>query len=98
MKSLRVAPFFALLLLLLLSVTPGRVLSAPSDAELPSDNGAYLSWWATDAERREDVGIPSKSVIPGQDKSCQVYSFPVYSFVDLLRWDGRIVVQLRASR
>src|SRR5262245_2862938 len=31
----------------------------PSDAELPGDTGASLTWIATDAERTDDVGIPS---------------------------------------
>jgi hypothetical protein len=65
----------------------------PSDAELSYDDGAYLSWWATDAERPDDVGIPSKNLIPGQDRSCPIYPLSVYSLVDLLRWDGRLIVQ-----
>ena len=31
----------------------------PTDAELAFDDGAYLRWWATDAERKDDVGVPS---------------------------------------
>jgi hypothetical protein len=64
----------------------------PSDAELCCDNGAYLSWWATDAERPDDVGIPSQSVIPGQARACPAYPLFLYSLVDLVRWDGRLYV------
>jgi|ERR1700687_2575764 len=65
----------------------------PSDAELSYDDGAYLSWWATDAERPDDVGIPSQNLIPGQDRGCPLHPLSLYSLADLLRWDGRIYVQ-----
>jgi hypothetical protein len=64
----------------------------PSDAERSFDNGAYLSWWATDEEWPGDVGIPSKSVIPGQDRTCPSLALPVYNLVDLVAWYGRMVV------
>jgi len=65
----------------------------PTDAELARDDGAYLSWWATDAERKDDVGIPSPSLLPQEVKSCPVRSLWSYSFVNVLKWDGDIVVQ-----
>jgi hypothetical protein len=65
----------------------------PSDAERKDDDGAYLRWWATDAERKDDVGIPSKNLIPGEEKSCQVYPLSVYSFADVMKWEGDIIVQ-----
>lgn len=65
----------------------------PSDAEVPGDQGAYLSWWATDAERRDDVGIPSPSLLPFEERSCPVYSLADYSFADVLERSGDIVVQ-----
>jgi hypothetical protein len=64
----------------------------PSDAELKNDNGAYLHWWATDAERKDDVGIPSVDLL-GKTTSCPVYPFFTYSFADLLKWDGDMIVQ-----
>lgn len=64
----------------------------PSDAELPRDDGAYLSWWATDAERRDDVGIPSINLLAKQT-SCPVLPLGLYPFADLLQWEGDIVVQ-----
>lgn len=64
----------------------------PSDAELAFDDGAFRQWWATDAERRDDVGIPSVNLL-GKEEGCQVYPFAVYAFADLLKSDGDIVVQ-----
>jgi len=64
----------------------------PSDAERKYDNGAYLSWWATDAERRDDVGVPSKSLISNDMKGCKVYPLSLYTFVDIRKWEGDIQV------
>ncbi|HEV2853716.1 MAG TPA: hypothetical protein VHC97_13010 [Thermoanaerobaculia bacterium] len=63
----------------------------PSDAERRSDDGAYLRWWATDAERKDDVGIPSQDLL-AREKSCPVYPLRQYSFAEILKWDGDIVV------
>lgn len=63
----------------------------PSDAELRFDDGAYLHWWATDAERKDDVGIPSRDLL-ATAKSCPVYSLATYEFADVLKSDGDIVV------
>lgn len=65
----------------------------PEDAERPGDTGAYLHWWATDAERKDDVGIPSPNLIPGEEKECRVYPLFLYTFADVLKWDGDIIVQ-----
>lgn len=64
----------------------------PSDYEQPGDRGAYMSWWATDYEQRGDVGIPSKSLIPGNTKNCEVFSLWSYAFADIKRGDGDIIV------
>lgn len=63
----------------------------PSDAEVEDDRGAYLSWWATDAERKDDVGIPSINLL-GEEKSCPVLPLWAYTFADLREWDGDIIV------
>lgn len=47
----------------------------PSDAELDDDKGAFLTWWATDAEVKEDVGFPMP-----QNKLVACKSFPVAAF------------------
>ena len=51
-----------------------------SDAEIQDDKGAFLSWWSTDAERRDDVGIPSPNLIPGISKGCKTHSLQSYEW------------------
>lgn len=64
----------------------------PSDYEVAGDRGAWMSWWATDAERKGDVGIPSKSLIPDEKRRCEVFPLWSYAFADLKRWSGNIQV------
>jgi hypothetical protein len=64
----------------------------PSDAELDFDDGAYLRWWATDAERKDDVGIPSGNLLADAAKTCPVFPISSYVFADLTRADGDIIV------
>jgi len=64
----------------------------PSDAEVKNDNGAFLHWWATDAERKDDVGIPSVDLL-GKTTSCPVHPLWIYDFADLLKWEGDLIVQ-----
>ena len=65
----------------------------PSDAEVPDDKGAFLSWWATDAERRDDVGIPSPNIVPGMLKACKVNPLSSYEFATILKGEGAIQIQ-----
>lgn len=65
----------------------------PSDAELAYDDGAYLSWWATDAERKDDVGIPSVNLLPKEGAFCPVLPIWAYTFADLYKWEGDIIVE-----
>ena len=65
----------------------------PQDSEVPGDRGAFMSWWATDAERKDDVGIPSQDLIPGSLKSCRVYPHAVYEFAPILKGDGVISIR-----
>lgn len=65
----------------------------PEDAEVPGDRGAFLSWWATDAERKDDVGIPSPNIIPGTMKGCAIHPIQAYDFASILKADG--VIQIR---
>ena len=65
----------------------------PSDAEVPGDRGAFMSWWATDAERKDDVGIPSPNLIPGELKSCPVRPLRNYEFATILKGDGAIQIK-----
>lgn len=64
----------------------------PSDAEVPGDRGAFMSWWATDAERIDDVGIPSPNLIPGILKSCVVHPIRAYEFATF-KGDGVITIR-----
>lgn len=64
----------------------------PSDYDQPGDNGAFLKWWATDAERHDDVGIPSPNVIPGQRTGCVFYSFAAFAYADVIKAEGDIRV------
>lgn len=65
----------------------------PSDAEVPGDRGAFLSWWATDAERKDDVGIPSPNLIPGELKGCRPFPLLAYDFAEFLKGDGAITIR-----
>jgi hypothetical protein len=64
----------------------------PVDSEDPRDEGAYWHWWATDAEIRDDVGIASRNIIPGQTRGCEAISLSAYSFAEL-RGEGEVTVQ-----
>ena len=62
----------------------------PSDAEWKEDPGVGLRWWATDAERRDDVGYQMP-----RDESIGLKSFPfaAYLFVDTDDATGDIIVR-----
>lgn len=64
----------------------------PSDYDQPGDNGAFLRWWATDAERKDDAGIPSPNLIPGERRGCVAYALSTYAFADIVKWEGDIKV------
>jgi hypothetical protein len=64
----------------------------PADAEDPRDDGAWWHWWATDAERRDDVGIASQNIIPGTRHGCTVSPLATYDFPDA-RGEGDIHVE-----
>ncbi|HEX2225093.1 MAG TPA: hypothetical protein VHN15_12900 [Thermoanaerobaculia bacterium] len=65
----------------------------PSDAELKEDDGAFLSWWATDAEREDDRGIPSPNLLGDKVTSCPVFQPFFYDLVTPVKWDGDILVR-----
>src|SRR4029078_11901489 len=50
----------------------------PSDAELKEDNGASLTWLATDFERKDDVGykMPLSKIVACQNFPLSSYDFP----------------------
>lgn len=65
----------------------------PEDAEVPGDRGAFMSWWATDAERTDDVGIPSTNLLPGNLKGCRPYPIQAFDFVEFLKGEGTISIK-----
>lgn len=64
----------------------------PSDYDQPGDNGAFLKWWATDAERKDDAGIPSRNIIPGERRGCEVYTLASYDWAAVKKFEGDIIV------
>jgi len=64
----------------------------PADAEVPRDDGAYWHWWVTDAELRDDPGIPSVNIIPGNRIGCPIFPVASYELPDA-RGEGDIQVQ-----
>ena len=65
----------------------------PQDAEVPGDRGAFMSWWSTDYERKDDVGMPSPNLIPGSLKSCRAYPLEGYEWASILKGDGAIQIK-----
>ena len=64
----------------------------PEDSEVPGDRGAYMSWWATDAERKDDVGIASPNLIPGNLKGCRSFPLAGYEFATIFKGEGLIQI------
>jgi len=62
----------------------------PSDAELEKDPGVGLQWYATDAERKDDVGVSSAKPV-GFD--CQSFTLASYALDELSDGSGDIVVK-----
>lgn len=65
----------------------------PEDAEVPGDRGAFMRWWATDAERKDDVGIPSADIIPGNLKGCRSFPLLAYDFAAFVKGEGAIAIK-----
>ncbi len=64
----------------------------PVDAEDPNDRGAFLTWLATDAERRDDVGfkMPQNKVVMCKNFPLASYDFPNFKYAG-----GDLQVQAR---
>jgi hypothetical protein len=60
----------------------------PSDYELEYDDGAKLTWWATDYEREDDKGIPSR---PSAEITARTFPATSYDF-ELKYAEGEIKV------
>jgi hypothetical protein len=69
------------------NTTPGWM---PSDFEVPGDNGAMFTWYASDFERPDDVPVLStKSSIV----DCKTFPFGAYGFEDAPHGGGNIQVK-----
>ena len=64
----------------------------PVDAEDPNDRGAFLTWIATDAERKDDVGIPMP---PGKLVQCKTFPGASYDFPEFKYAGGDLQVTTR---
>lgn len=62
----------------------------PEDAEVPGDNGYFLTWIATDAERLDDPGVPSNK---SNVVDCQSFPFDSYAFENVMHGAGNINVK-----
>lgn len=64
----------------------------PSDAELKEDDGSSLTWWATDFERKDDVGykMPVSKIV-----ACQNFPLSSYDFPEIKEAGGDLQVQQR---
>ena len=64
----------------------------PQDAERDDDKGAFLTWWATDSERKDDVGIPMP---PNKLVACKSFPLASYDFPEIKYAGGDLQVQQR---
>lgn len=62
----------------------------PSDAEVPGDNGWMFTWYASDAERPDDVPKLNKQQT---FVDCTSFGFDAYAFEDLPHGAGNIQVK-----
>ena len=65
----------------------------PSDAEVPGDKGASLTWWATDFERKDDVGF--QMPVGSKIVACQSFPLQSYDFPEIKEAGGDLQVQQR---
>jgi hypothetical protein len=64
----------------------------PVDAENPDDKGASLTWIATDAELKDDVGIPQP---PNPLVQCKSFAGAAYEFPEIKYAGGDLLVQAK---
>jgi hypothetical protein len=66
----------------------------PADAEVPGDLGATFSWLATDAERDDDVGVPTgEPITQSQVVDCASFPASAYALVNIEHGDGNIQIK-----
>ncbi len=69
-------------------VSPGWL---PTDHEVPGDNGATLTWFASDFERNDDTPVAANQ--PSGPVNCQTFPFGSYAFESLAHGAGNIQVK-----
>jgi hypothetical protein len=62
----------------------------PADADMDSDDGWRMTWWATDAEVRDDKGF---QITRNWVRNCQSFPLSSYDFVDTVDGAGDIQVK-----
>jgi hypothetical protein len=65
----------------------------PEDAEVPGDNGATFTWYATDAERNDDVPVLVNGGENPQSIDCKSFALGSYAFEALAHGAGNIQVR-----
>ncbi|MFL6248442.1 MAG: hypothetical protein ACJ74H_20635 [Thermoanaerobaculia bacterium] len=63
----------------------------PTDAEVPGDIGATLTWLASDFEREDDTPVAGNQ--PSGPINCQTFPFGSYAFEDVPHGGGNIQVK-----
>ena len=62
----------------------------PSDSELDFDGGWKFTWFATDAERPDDRGVP---ISRNTDVDCHSFALTTYGYVDIPQGSGNVQVR-----
>ena len=65
----------------------------PSDAEVTGDNGWSFSWYASDAERNDDVPVPINQSAPNLGVDCKSFPLGSYAYEELAHGSGNIQVR-----
>lgn len=72
---------------------PTATTWTPSDSEVPGDNGAMFTWYASDAERPDDVPVPARQTKGAAGVDCSSFPFGSYAFEDVQHGSGQIQVK-----
>jgi hypothetical protein len=65
----------------------------PEDAEVPGDNGATFSWYATDSERNDDVPVLVQGGESPQSVDCKSFGLGSYAYAEVAHGGGNIQVR-----
>ena len=65
----------------------------PSDADVPGDNGAFLSWSVDDSEIEDDTPVPSTPLNLSSSTNCNTFRFDLYGFAEIPHGGGNVQVK-----